>query len=147
VNFRSVPQEYANEEIRGITAGRMANVVLNSLGAGTWPLVLEVLGSDGRFVFFGTITGAKVDLDLFPIYDKQVRIIGTTGDSRNEMQKMTDKARALKVRVWREFRLEETANALRSLSSKEGDGRILIEPYQEIRTWACEKAYMLLHQI
>jgi NADPH:quinone reductase-like Zn-dependent oxidoreductase len=118
----------ASEEIRRITAGRMANVVLNSLGAETWPLALEVLGSDGRLVFFGTMTGAKVDLDLFPIYNKQVRIIGTTGGSQNEMRKITEKETALKVRVWRKFRLEETANALRSLSSKERDGRILIEP-------------------
>jgi NADPH:quinone reductase-like Zn-dependent oxidoreductase len=122
-----VGYENADEEIRKITAGKMADVVLNSLGSETWPKALEALGLGGRLVFFGTLTGAKVDLDLARIYFKQARIIGTTGGSRKEMQDLIDTAGKLKVRLWKKFRLEEAADALKSLSSKERDGRILLE--------------------
>lgn len=122
-----VDYESADEEIRKITAGKMADVVLNSLGSETWPKALEALGLGARLVFFGTLTGAKVDLDLANIYFKQAKIIGTTGGSRKEMQDLIDTAGKLKLRLWKKFRLEEAANALKSLSSKERDGRILLE--------------------
>jgi D-arabinose 1-dehydrogenase-like Zn-dependent alcohol dehydrogenase len=105
----------------------MANVVLNSLGSEAWPIALEVLGSGGRLVFFGTLTGAKVSLELAMIYGREARIIGTTGGSRKEMQELIEYASKLKVRVWKKLRLEETASALKLLSSKERDGRIMIE--------------------
>ena len=119
--------EDANKEIRKVTSGKMANVVLNSLGSETWPTALEALGPGGRLVFFGTLTGAKVGLDLAMIYGKQTKIIGTTGGSRKEMLELIDNAKMLNLRVWKKFRLEEVAQALKMLSSKERDGRILVE--------------------
>jgi D-arabinose 1-dehydrogenase-like Zn-dependent alcohol dehydrogenase len=122
-----VRRENATNEISKITDGKMANVVLNSLGSETWHKALDALGSMGRLVFFGTMTGSKVDLDLGMIYNKQVRIIGTTGGTRKEMQELIDVADTLKLRIWKKFRLEEILNALKSLSSEERDGRILVE--------------------
>jgi NADPH:quinone reductase-like Zn-dependent oxidoreductase len=50
-------------------------------GIDRWSAALETLGSRGRLVFFGTLTGGKVDLDLNKLYSIQARIIGTTGGS------------------------------------------------------------------
>ena len=123
-----VGHEDAYEEIERITAGKMADCVLNSLGSETWSKALETVGVHGRLVFYGTLTGAKTDLDLAAIYNKHIRIIGTTGGTRREMQELIGNARTLKLKVWKKFRLEEAMTALKSLHSKERDGRILLEP-------------------
>jgi NADPH:quinone reductase-like Zn-dependent oxidoreductase len=123
----TVKYEDSGKEIERLTGGKMADVVINSLGLETWVRAFDVLGAGGRLVFFGTLTGGKVDLNLDRIYGRQQKIIGTTGGSRKEMQELVDNADDLKVRVWRKFRLEEAQNAIRSLRSKERDGRILLQ--------------------
>jgi NADPH:quinone reductase-like Zn-dependent oxidoreductase len=123
----SVGHEDAVERIREITSGKMADVVLNPLGSETWFLSVEAIGLNGRLVFFGTLTGGSVNLALDKSYGKQAQIIGTTGGTRKELKELIAMAKTLKLRVWRKFRLEDGTKALKSLSSKERDGRALIE--------------------
>lgn len=123
----TVTYENAIGKIREITSGKMADVVLNSLGSETWSLGLDALGSNGKLMYFGTLTGGNVNLAVDKLYGKQIQIIGTTGGTRKELKDLIDIAKSLKLRVWKKFRLENGLNALRSLSSKERDGRIMIE--------------------
>ena len=123
----TIKYENASQQIKEITGERMANIVLNSLGSETWPTAISVLGTQGRLIFFGSLTGGKIELDLDRMYFKQARIIGTTGGTKKEMQELITIARTLKLRVWRKFKLEKAADAMRQLFSKERDGRILLE--------------------
>lgn len=113
--------------IHEITSGRMADVVLNSLGSEMWLTALDATGLNGRLVFFGVLTGNKIDLTLDRIYARQIRILGTTGGTRRELQELITISTSLKVKVWKKFRLEEGAKALKALSDNERDGRILLE--------------------
>ncbi|MDQ1279385.1 MAG: hypothetical protein QG670_647 [Thermoproteota archaeon] len=113
--------------IKEITLGKMADVVLNSLGSEMWLTALDVTGLKGRLVFFGVLTGSKVDLALDRIYAKQIKIIGTTGGTRKELQELIGISTSLNVRVWKKFKLEDGAKALKALSDYERDGRILLE--------------------
>ncbi len=124
----SVRLEDAIVQITEITSGKMADVVLNSIGSATWSTSFESLGSNGRLVCFGTLTGGDINLTLNKMYSKQLRIIGTTGGTRKELKDLIDVARTLKLRVWKKFKLEDGIEALKSLSSEDRDGRILIEP-------------------
>ncbi len=117
----------AVDKIGEATAGRMVDVVLNSLGSETWPTAMDSLGVGGRLVFFGVLTGSKAELALDKVYNRQIRIIGSTGGTRSELQEIISISKSLKVKTWRKFRLEEGASALKSLSSSERDGRMLIE--------------------
>jgi NADPH:quinone reductase-like Zn-dependent oxidoreductase len=123
----SVGHEDAVEKVREITSGRMVDVVLNSLGSEAWSPSVEAIGLNGRLVFFGTLTGGSVDLALDKLYRKQAQIIGTTGGTRKELKELIAVAKSLKLRVWRKFRLEDRIDALKSLSSKERDGRAFID--------------------
>jgi NADPH:quinone reductase-like Zn-dependent oxidoreductase len=105
----------------------MANVVLNSLGSETWSTALDVTGVLGRLVFFGTLTGSKVELDLNRIYNRHIRIIGTTGGRTKEFEELIAASKNLRLRIWKKFRLEDGAEAIGSLFAKGRDGRILIE--------------------
>jgi NADPH:quinone reductase-like Zn-dependent oxidoreductase len=122
-----VRHDEAGQQIKQITAGKMADIVLNSLGSETWPTAFNTLGTQGRLVLFGTLTGGKAELDLDKMYNKQFRIIGTTGGNRKELHELINIAGTLRLRVWKKFKLEEASEAISLLSAKERDGRILLE--------------------
>ena len=45
------------EQVKEITQGKMSDVVLNSLGIGTWDRSFSSVGINGRWVAFGGLTG------------------------------------------------------------------------------------------
>ena len=114
------------ENVKEITQGKMADVVLNSLGVGTWDSSFASVGVNGRWVAFGGLTGADVKLNVQSLYSKQIKLIGSTGGTRKEMQELIDISPKLRVRVWKKFDLENVKEALQALFAKERDGRILL---------------------
>ena len=117
------------ENVKDITQGKMADVVVNSLGIGTWDSSFASVGVNGRWVAFGGLTGADVKLNVQALYSKQIKLIGSTGGTRKELQELIDisSSNQLKVRVWKKFNLEDAKEALQSLFAKERDGRILLD--------------------
>ena len=117
------------EQVKEITQGKMAEVVMNSLGIGTWESSVESVGINGRLVTFGGLTGADVKLNVQSLYRKQIKIIGSTGGTRKELQDLITIAskEGLRVKVWKKFKLDEVKEALQALFSKERDGRILLD--------------------
>ena len=114
------------ENVKEITQGKMADVVMNSLGVGTWDSSFASIGVNGRWVAFGGLTGADVKLNVQSLYSNQIKLIGSTGGTRKEMQELIDISPKLKVRVWKKFDLENVKEALQGLFVKERDGRILL---------------------
>jgi NADPH:quinone reductase-like Zn-dependent oxidoreductase len=117
------------ENVKNITQGKMADVVVNSLGINTWDSIFASVGINGRWAAFGGLTGADVKLNVQALYSKQIKLIGSTGGTRKELHDLIDisSSNQLKVRVWKKFNLEETKEALQSLFAKERDGRILLD--------------------
>ena len=124
-----VISDYTNveEKVKDITQGRMADVVLNSLGAETWDNSLACVGINGRWVTFGGLTGADVKLNVRSLYTRQIKLIGSTGGTRKEMHELINNCEQLKVRVRKRFRLESIKEALQSLFAKNRNGRILLD--------------------
>lgn len=115
------------EQVKEITKGKMADVVLNSLGANTWDSSFNSIGINGRLVTFGGLTGGDVNLNVQSLYSKQIKLIGSHGGTRKELQELIDISKKLKVKVWKRFKLEDLREALQALSAKERDGRILLD--------------------
>jgi len=79
------------------------------------------------WVAFGGLTGADVKLNVQALYSKQIKLIGSTGGTRKELQELIDmSSKELKVKVWKKFKLEDVREALQALFAKERDGRILL---------------------
>ncbi|MGB8937209.1 MAG: alcohol dehydrogenase catalytic domain-containing protein [Candidatus Nitrosopolaris sp.] len=114
------------EKVKDLTQGKMADVVLNSLGVQTWENSFASVGLNGRLVTFGGLTDADVKLNVQSLYSKQIKIIGCNGGTRKEMTEVIDMSKELKTRVWKKFRLDEAKEALQALFAKERDGRILL---------------------
>jgi NADPH:quinone reductase-like Zn-dependent oxidoreductase len=115
------------EHVKEITEGRMADVVLNSLGVNTWESSFESVGIDGKLVTFGGLTGADVKLNVQSLYSKQIKLIGSTGGPRRQLQELLELSKGLKTRIWKKFRIDNTKEALQALFVKERDGRILLD--------------------
>ena len=115
------------EQVKDITHGKMADVVLNSLGANTWENSFSCVGLNGRWVTFGGLTGAEVKLNVQSLYRKQIKLIVSNGSTRKEFYDVIDMSKELKVRVWKRFKLEDAKEALQALFAKERDGRILLD--------------------
>src|SRR5919106_1226235 len=114
------------EQVREITSGKMADVVVNSLGAKTWDSSFESIGINGRLVSFGGLTGADVKLNVQALYSKQIKLIGSTGGTRRELKELIDNHDELQLKVWKRFDLDNVQEALQALFSKERSGRILL---------------------
>ena len=120
------------EQVKDITQGKMADVVLNSRGVNTWENSFSCVGANGRLVTFGGLTGADVKLNVQSLYRKQIKLIGSNGSTRKEFREVIDMSKELKVRVWKRFKLEDAKEALQALFAKERDGRILLEINNDI---------------
>jgi NADPH:quinone reductase-like Zn-dependent oxidoreductase len=117
------------EQVKEITGGKMADVVLNSIGVRAWDSSIASVGINGRWVTFGGLTGADVNLNVQNLYRKHISLIGSTGGTRYELRELIDIASRedMKIKVWKKFKLDETKEALKGLFAKERDGRILLE--------------------
>ena len=119
--------EKALEEIRKITNPHMGDVVIESIGQKFWDLGYSLLSKNSRMVAFGTETGSNAKIDISQLYSKQLSILGATGGSIKQISEVVNKSKDLKVKVWKKFNFQETKEAFKENSSREKDGRIIIE--------------------
>jgi NADPH:quinone reductase-like Zn-dependent oxidoreductase len=71
-------------EVRRLTGGRGADVVLDSVGERSWPDSLRALRRGGRLVICGATSGPMVALDLRRLFWHQWSVLGSTLGSRRE---------------------------------------------------------------
>jgi NADPH:quinone reductase-like Zn-dependent oxidoreductase len=110
------------EHVKEITEGRMADVVLNSLGVNTWESSFESVGIDGKLVTFGGLTGGEVKLNVQSHYSKQIKLIGSTGGPRRQLQKLLELSKGLKTRIWKKFKIDNTKKHYKHCLLKKGMG-------------------------
>ncbi|MCW8086403.1 NAD(P)H-quinone oxidoreductase [Sabulicella glaciei] len=136
INYRT--QDFA-EEVKRITDGRLADVVLDMVGAPYFAKNLRCLRMDGRLVliaFLGGETAEKVDLR--PIMVRRLSVTGSTMRPRTTAQK-TEIADALREKVWpllekgvacprihATFPLAEAAKAHALMESSQHIGKIML---------------------
>ena len=89
-----------------ITQGKMADVVLNSLGMNTWENSFSCVGANGRLVTFGGLTGADVKLNVQSLYRKQIKLIGSNGSTRKEFREVIECQKNSKSEFGRDLNLK-----------------------------------------
>ena len=73
------------EEVRAHTAGLGATVVFDHVGGDTWGKGIECLAWGGRLVTLGLTSGPKSDVDVRRVYSDELSIMGTYGQSKEEI--------------------------------------------------------------
>jgi NADPH:quinone reductase-like Zn-dependent oxidoreductase len=115
--------------VRERTAGRGADVVVDSVGQATWDKSLRALRRGGRLVTCGATSGPSISLDVRRLFWNQWTLLGSTMGSRREYREIVRLAGL--GRLWpvvdRVVPLKSAADALRRLAAGEQFGKLVIE--------------------
>jgi len=119
-------------EVRKLTGGQGADVVVDSAGEQSWPMSLRSLRRGGRLVVCGATTGPIISLDLRRLFWHQWTILGATLGSRREYSEILELAHAGKLWpvVDQVVPLDEAQSAFERLQRGEQMGKLVIEVTQ-----------------
>ncbi|MGC8573361.1 MAG: alcohol dehydrogenase catalytic domain-containing protein [Caldisphaera sp.] len=124
-----VNMNQALNALQRVNGGRLADVVIDSIGSKTVGRSIKLLDTGGKFVTFGALTGQTASMIISEIYSREIKIIGVTGGTRRELSRLIDLASRNEVRpiIWKVFSLLDIKAAISSLFSRERNGRILVK--------------------
>lgn len=126
INYR---KEDVAERVRELTGGRGVDVVIDAVGAATWPINLTVVRKGGRVVLCGITTGAVAETDLQLVYWKQLTLMGSTLGSAADIHQML---RAVEVGGLRPvvdevFPLEAVQEATKKMEAGKQLGKLVLK--------------------
>lgn len=117
-------------EVRKLTNKRGVDVVLEHVGGSVLTEVFNCLARGGTVVTCGATAGREVTLNLWPLFVKQQRLVGSYGRNRADMETTLRWAAdgRLKPAIDRVFPLAEAAAAFATLRSRAVLGKVLVCP-------------------
>ena len=125
--------DFANE-IRELTNKRGVDMVVDHVGAATYPDSLKSLTKGGRLVTCGATTGPNPDAGLNRIFWNQLEIIGSTMATPGQVDEVLDLVwkGELEPRIREVLPMSETAHAHELLENREGFGKVVVVPDSEM---------------
>jgi len=117
-----------SKEAWTITGKRGVDVVIDNVGAATWPGSIRALARGGRLVTCGATSGPKPEEDIRRIFQKQLTIYGSTMGTRHDWEQLTTllAAKVLRPVVDRTFPLEQAAQAQERMARAEQFGKLVL---------------------
>jgi len=113
--------------VRKITAKKGVDVVFEHVGAKTWAGSLFSLKPGGRLVTCGSTSGVSAETNLFQIFQRQLRIIGSFGCSMRNVRDGLDKmAGGLKPVLDTVVPLDQVGLGLEKLETRRVFGKIVV---------------------
>jgi 2-desacetyl-2-hydroxyethyl bacteriochlorophyllide A dehydrogenase len=119
-------------EVRKITNKRGADLIVEHIGGEVLSKCFECLARNGTIVTCGATAGREASLNLWPIFVKQQRLIGSYGRNRADLEATLEWAAAGKLKpvIDSIFPLDQVAAAFAKLRSRNVLGKVLIEPFE-----------------
>jgi len=117
-------------EVKKLTGGRGADVVLDHVGGALWEENLKALAWGGRLVTCGATAGPEVTVDLRQLFFKQLQLLGSTMGSRGDLWEVLRHVErgALRPVKGEVFDLKDAAAAHRRLEAGEQFGKLVLVP-------------------
>jgi 2-desacetyl-2-hydroxyethyl bacteriochlorophyllide A dehydrogenase len=122
-------------EVRQLTNKRGVDLVIEHVGGEVLTQCFACLARGGTIVTCGATAGREVKLNLWPLFVKQQRLIGSYGRSRADIRATLEWAAAGKLKpvIDSIFPLAEALAAFAKLRARSVLGKVLIQP-----SWAKE---------
>ena len=116
--------------VRQITDKRGVDLVVEHVGGAVLAKCFECLARGGTIVTCGATAGREVTLNLWPIFVKQQRLIGSYGRNRTDIQATLEWAAAGKLApvIDAIYPLAEAPAAFAKLRAREVLGKVLVTP-------------------
>jgi NADPH:quinone reductase-like Zn-dependent oxidoreductase len=115
-------------EVRRITNKRGVDVVVEHVGGEVLVKCFDCLARGGTIVTCGATAGREVTLNLWPLFVKQQRLIGSYGRNRADMSATLEWAAQGKLKpvIYSTFSLEKAAEGFALLRERKVLGKIVI---------------------
>jgi alcohol dehydrogenase len=125
INYRTQAFE---SRVRRLTHKRGVDVVFEHVGPDTWPGSLFALKRGGRLVTCGSTTGLLTKMNLFTLFQQQLRIFGSFGCTLANMRAVMDKMARGEVSpvVDSTLPLKDIETGLQRLESRNVFGKIVL---------------------
>lgn len=107
----------------------MPNLIIDGAGGENYAALLTIAAPGGRIVNYGSTAGAPSKLDLFKLFWKQLKLLGSTMGSPRDFSEMLGFVNTHELRpvVDSSFCLEEIAAAFDHMADSRQFGKIVIE--------------------
>jgi NADPH:quinone reductase-like Zn-dependent oxidoreductase len=117
-------------EVRKITGKRGVNLVIEHVGGEVLLKCFECLARGGTVVTCGATAGRDVNLNLWPFFVKQQRLIGSYGRNRADIQATLDWAAVgkLKATIDSVISLDQVPAAFAKLRARLVQGKVIVKP-------------------
>ncbi len=117
-------------EVRRITGKRGVDVVIEHIGGEVLQKSFQCLARGGVVVTCGATAGRDVSLDIWPLFVKQQRLIGSYGRNRSDFGATLDWAARgkLKAVIDKVYPLSQAGEAFARLRARDVLGKLVIRP-------------------
>lgn len=125
-NYREDP-DVAAAVLQG-TQGAGVDVVIDTVGAGTWPINFAACRKGGRIVHCGVTSGATVETNISALYWKQLSVFGSTMGSHEDFRRLLNAVQASGLRpvLDQVFPLDAARDAQQRMERGEQFGKIVL---------------------
>jgi NADPH:quinone reductase-like Zn-dependent oxidoreductase len=115
-------------EVRKLTGGAGADVVVELVGSPTFRGSLRSLAPGGRCIVIGELHGKPVELNLGLLILKEWELYGVQSASHDDLEEVLQFMHRAKLQpvIWKTMPLDQVAEAHRELANREVIGRIIL---------------------
>jgi len=126
INYRTVDD--LSVKVKDITKGRGVDIVIDSVGAGTWSTNFGIVRRGGSIVLCGVTTGPEAPTDLRALYWNQLTVMGSTMGSNEDVRQMLRAVETAKLKPVMDSikSLEEIRDAMSRMEAAEQFGKIVV---------------------
>ena len=131
INYSHV--EDVAERVKKLTSGRGVDVVIDTVGAATWPTDFSAVCKGGKIVLCGVTTGPQGPTNLQLLYWNQLTIMGSTMGSNEDFRQMLMAVSAARLKPVVDCikPLPEIRSAMQRMESAERFGKIVVRTLAE----------------
>ena len=117
------------QQVKDITSGRGVDVVIDTVGAATWPTHFSAVRRGGKIVLCGVTSDAQAVTNLRMLYWNQLTILGSTMGSEEDLRQMLKAVTTAKLKpiIDSVSKLENIKDATSRMETGKQFGKIVLE--------------------
>lgn len=113
-----------------LTGKTGADVVVDYLGADTWPQSIRALRRGGRLVTCGASTGFLAETDLRYVWTRELSILGSDGWSRDDLLELVSQVETGRLApvIYGVYPLSRVRDAIADVEERRAIGKVVVVP-------------------
>lgn len=127
INYKAVDD--VAQSVRDLTNGIGVDIIIDTVGAATWPIDFSAVRRGGKVVLCGVTSGAEAVTNLQALYWNQLTIMGSTMGSDEDFRQMVEAVAAAELRpvIDSVMPLENIKDAMGKMETAGQFGKIVLE--------------------